>query len=551
MYNKAIQCWLEITSQARMSLKTFTTLAPAELIEYSVAYAKVYSAARQDFLTRLLSGEKEDDIVKVIQANHGLNKRQVNAIKIEVKGSISRARECRERHIKILKGQIDSCKKYIKSQEKRIKDYRKVKRAKTFRQSHIKDACNVSARRRQTTQLQDALFGIHQRKRRLALLEARLEHIKNQPLNVNLTINGTNLLMVGSKGETAGNQICQLDESGNIKVRVPAVLQDKFGSHIIATGVNFRYGQQHIDAALKSEYVDARGKVHKTCDSALTFRFYCHDFIWYIAVTVEVAEVPTQSQQRWHAGCIGVDLNPGVIGWTKIDKEGNLEASGQIPLNLHSKSSNQSEATLSDIAAQLVLIAESYQCPIVIENLDFTGKKNQLRERGKRYARMLSGFAYSKWQDVLLARCNSRGIELIKVKPAYSSQIGLIKFMSMYGLSSDTAAAMVLARRAMRKSERLPKSYTRIPSKSAYLLDSRKHVWSHWNAVCRDLLLDSRHQYFTSPNRTRKVTLLDVPEKGGLVASQLTLFDLGAIPSGSPTIAASVGRSRRSRGKGG
>lgn len=370
-----------------MSLKTFTTLAPGELIEYSVAYAKVYSAARQDFLARVLSGEKEDDIVKVIQANHGLNKRQVNSIKSEIKGAISSARECRERHIKILKGQIESSKKYIKSQEKRVKDYRKAKRAKKFKQSCIKDACNLSARRRNTTQLQDALFGIHQKKRRLAVLEAKLEHIKRQPIRVNLGVSGTDFFMVGSKGETAGNQICQLDTLGNMKVRVAAVLEDRFGSHITATGLNFPQGKQHIDAALKSEYVDAKGKVHKICDQALTFRFYCRNFIWYIAVTVDVPEVPTQSHSRWVAGCIGVDLNPGVIGWTKVDKNGNLEASGQIPLNLHSKSSNQSEAILSDIAAQLVLIAESYQCPIVIENLDFTAKKSQLRERGRRYAR--------------------------------------------------------------------------------------------------------------------------------------------------------------------
>ncbi len=534
-----------------MSLKTFTTLAPGDLIEYSVAYARVYSAARQDFLVRLLSGEKEDDIVKVIQATHGLNKRQVNSIKSEVKGAISSARECRIRQIKILKGQIESIKKYIKSQEKRVKDYRQAKRSKKFRQSHIKDACNLSARRRQTTQEQDALFGIHQKKRRLMLLEAKLKHVFHRPMSVTLGVSGTDFLIVGSKGELYGNQICQLDTSGNMKLRVPAVLEDRFGSHITATGVNFPYGQQHIDAALNSKYVDVKGQVHNACDSALTFRFYCRDFIFYIAVTVDVPEVPTQSPKRWFAGCIGVDLNPGVIGWTKVYKDGNLEASGQIPLNLHSKSSNQSEAILSDIAARLVSIAESYQCPIVIENLDFTAKKSQLRERGRKYARMLSGFAYSKWQEVLLARCNARGIELLKVNPAYSSQIGLSKFMSLYGLSSDTAAAMVLARRAMKFSERLPKSYTRIPSKSAYLLGSRKHVWSHWNAVCRGLLLGSRHQYFTSPNRTRKVKPLGVHELGGLVASQLTLFDLGAIPSGSPTIAASVGRSKIRRCTGG
>lgn len=167
-----------------MVLKTFTTLAPSELYEYSAAYAKVYSSARQDFLNRLLADEKEDDVVKLIQSECNLNKRQVNSIKHEVKGAISSARESRERHIKTLREQIESCKKYIKSQSKRVKDYRKAKRSKKFKQSCIKDACYLSAKQRGTTQLQDALFGIHQKLRRLAVLQHRLERVKNSPLKV-------------------------------------------------------------------------------------------------------------------------------------------------------------------------------------------------------------------------------------------------------------------------------------------------------------------------------------------------------------------------------
>jgi hypothetical protein len=40
--------------------------------------------------------------------------------------------------------------------------------------------------------------------------------------------------------------------------------------------------------------------------------------------------------------------------------------------------------------------------------------------------------------------------------PAYSSLIGMTKFMRQYGLSSDTAAAMASSRRAMFFSERVP-----------------------------------------------------------------------------------------------
>lgn len=261
----------------------------------------------------------------------------------------------------------------------------------------------------------------------------------------------------------------------------------------MSVGFVFPYGQQEINSALNN----LNGQ-------AVTFRFYCRDFIWYVAVSVDVTEVPTQSKTRWENGCIGVDLNPGMIGWTYVDANGNLKAKGQFKLNLHSKKSTQTEAILPDIAVQLVLVAESFECPIVIEDLDFSAKKAQLRERGKQYARMLSGFAYSKWKEILERRCNNRGIELIKVNPAYSSLIGLAKFMRRYGLSSDTAAAMALARRAMEMSER-------VPAKSGYLFDSRKHVWSHWHSLHKELKRFRRHSFYkTGINSPLEVILLDL-----------------------------------------
>ncbi|MEO1374292.1 MAG: IS200/IS605 family accessory protein TnpB-related protein [Cyanobacteria bacterium J06635_10] len=267
------------------------------------------------------------------------------------------------------------------------------------------------------------------------------------------------LLLLAPACETSGNQICQMDGNGNLKIRVPRCLESEYGSYITIREVTFKYGQQHIDAAL-------------TIGQALTYRFYYKDFSWYCAVSTDVPEVPTQS--KFGNGAIGIDLNPSVIGWTYVDAEGNLKASGQFPLNLHSKNSGQVEAILADIAAQITLLAQTYKCPVVIENLDFAAKKEQLRERGKRYARMLNGFAFSKWEEVLERRCRNRGINLNTVNPAYTSIQGLTKYMGMYGLSSDTAAALVIARRGIRTksfkrfSDRLPHKYIQlIPSSQA------------------------------------------------------------------------------------
>jgi len=46
----------------------------------------------------------------------------------------------------------------------------------------------------------------------------------------------------------------------------------------------------------------------------------------------------------------------------------------------------------------------------------------------------------------------------MKVNPAYTSVIGLVKYDRQYGLASDEAAAMAIARRGMNLSENIPGS---------------------------------------------------------------------------------------------
>ena len=63
-----------------------------------------------------------------------------------------------------------------------------------------------------------------------------------------------------------------------------------------------------------------------------------------------------------------------------------------------------------------------------------------------------------------------------------SSIIGLVKYMKMYGLASDEAAALVIARRRMRLSERIPDSI------NAHVeVNSTKHEWSQWNQLNKQI----------------------------------------------------------------
>ena len=94
-----------------------------------------------------------------------------------------------------------------------------------------------------------------------------------------------------------------------------------------------------------------------------------------------------------------------------------------------------------------------------------------------------------------------------EVNPAFSSVIGRVNFMERYGLSVHQAAALVLARRSLGYSERIPRRRLiaaggsgqvalRVPVGDGGHVDLRvsvrshvKHVWSLWGAVSNRLKL--------------------------------------------------------------
>ena len=114
---------------------------------------------------------------------------------------------------------------------------------------------------------------------------------------------------------------------------------------------------------------------------------------------------------------------------------------------------------ISDAVACVVAYARKAGQPIFIERLDFRQKKVLLEGDSRRYSRMLSSFSYSKIRACFLSRGIRQGVEVHQVNPAFSSVIGPLKFRerASYGLSVHQAAGLVLARRLLGCSERIPR----------------------------------------------------------------------------------------------
>ena len=111
----------------------------------------------------------------------------------------------------------------------------------------------------------------------------------------------------------------------------------------------------------------------------------------------------------------------------------------------------------------------------------------------RKYSRMLSSFSYGKVKAYFISRGYRQGVVIHQVNPAYSSVMGRVKFMERYGLSVHQAAALVLARRLLGCSERIPRLRVAPVGNGvhvAFTVPVRKrvkHVWAYWGAISRQL----------------------------------------------------------------
>ena len=192
-------------------------------------------------------------------------------------------------------------------------------------------------------------------------------------------------------------------------------------------------------------------------------------------------------------GAIGVDLNADHLAVAETDASGNYLNAWRVPLVTYGKSQHQAEALIGDAVAGVVQYAREVGKPIVIEKLDFRQKKAVLEGESRRYSRMLSSFSYGKIKAYFLSGGYREGVEVHQVNPAYSSVVGRVKFMERYGLTVHQATALVLARRLLGCSERIPRRWVCPIGNGvqvAFTVPVRKrvkHVWTYWGAISGQL----------------------------------------------------------------
>jgi IS605 OrfB family transposase len=182
-------------------------------------------------------------------------------------------------------------------------------------------------------------------------------------------------------------------------------------------------------------------------------------------------DVPPQTITK-EKGVIGIDVNarPFHLALAEVSPDGNLQSYKSIYLShlLKYKSRNRKEYEEWLIAHEVIRFAKEKGKAIAIEDI----KKLPKGKRGDGKAKLrkiLQFFSYRRILKKIESLANQEGMEIVKVNPAFTSVIGMMKYCPQYFIDKDIAGACVIGRKALGFKEEIPQNYKKLLKSQIYI----------------------------------------------------------------------------------
>ena len=464
------------------------------------AYAELYGKVERKLFARMVAGESSAPLKSTYIERYKIPAPLFNAVRVSLDGKVTSVREQQKLRVDVLRRRIARAEREVI----RFEGHGRLDRAHQKRRRLANLKHRLSALEADMTAERVRLcFGSKKLWRKQHNLESNGYTSHEDWLRDWRDARSDEFFVLGSRDETAGCQLCVAsvadDGTLTLRLRLPDCLAGQHGKYIKIEGVYFAYGHEQLLAALDSNGEFARHRREHgdraargtELGQAISYQFKRDEKGWRVFATTKMMDVAVVTDQG--RGVIGVDVNAGHLAVCESDASGNYINAFSVPVVTYGKSNRQAEAIIGDAVAKVVEYARKVGKPIVIERLDFRQKKAALEGESRRYSRMLSSFSYGKIKACFLSRGYRQGVEVHQVNPAYSSVVGRVKFMERYGLSVHQAAALVLARRLLGCSERIPRRWVAPVGNGvqvAFTVPARKrvkHVWTYWGAVLGQL----------------------------------------------------------------
>jgi IS605 OrfB family transposase len=182
-------------------------------------------------------------------------------------------------------------------------------------------------------------------------------------------------------------------------------------------------------------------------------------------------DVPPQTITK-DKGVIGIDVNarPFHLALAEVSSDGNLQSYKSIYLShlLKYRSRNRKEYEEWLIAHEVIKFAKEKGKAIAIEDI----KKLPKGKRGDGKAKIrkiLQFFSYRRILKKIESLAVQEGIEVVKVNPAFTSVIGMMKYCPQYFIDKDVAGAYVIGRKALGFQEKIPENYKKLLKSQIYI----------------------------------------------------------------------------------
>ena len=423
----------------------------------------VFCTAIRYSFRRLLEGVEINSLEKDVANKYNLNIRQSKDAVENARQTIQSQKELikmnyqnYDKKVKAIEKQLKSDKLSDKKQNALLSKLDKRKRKLQYWQ-HFIDTNTIPPVIFATKQMflrrcKDLISNEEWKSCRNNRIYSRGDKTKNGNPNLRIVIrNNMTFLEISTLEKTQTNRA--------IKMQVPIYLPQKVSKKTgKVNGIDYRelfLNYLQTGEAYQVEIIKRNGK------------YYAH-------ITFELPK--TEEIYTCHKETIGIDTNPNGFALTCIDNNGNYKWHKYLKQHelLYARS-NKRNNLCGELVKQVVLIAKNQGCGVAIEDLKFKDD----RDVHSKFARIKHQFIYSQLLQMLENACYREGIEVVKVKPQFTSKMGLYKYCHQYGMAVHNGAAMVIARRSYGFKEKVPKLL-----KDKLIFDKvtfdKKNEWARW-----------------------------------------------------------------------
>ena len=420
------------------------------------------TAIRYSF-KRLLEGYKIGDLEKDVALKYNLNIRQA-------KDAVESARQTIQSQKELLKLNCNSYNKKVKRIEKELNNEKLSEKKKNALIKKLEKRIRILNYYQQlidNNKIPSVIFGtrkIFLRRCKGLISNEEWKKCRNNRLysRGDKTKNGNPNLRIIIKNKMTYLEISTLEKTKTnraIKIQIPIYLPQKLSKKTgKVNGNNYREMFLCYLETKEAYQVEILKRNNK----------------YYVHITFEVKEeAPIYTNEE---GVIGIDTNPNGFALTYIDNKGNHKWHKYLKQHelLYARS-NRRKNLCGELVKQVIEIAKTTKCGIAIEDLKFEDDKDV---QGK-FARVKHQFIYKTLLTMLESACKKEKIEIKKVKPQFTSKIGLYKYCHQYGMDVHNGAAMVIGRRSYKLKEKVPKILKNklICNKEEF---NKRNEWSKW-----------------------------------------------------------------------